>query len=511
MIDPGIRLLADIPRVHATSRPDAVAIRFEDRDTTFAELDSRADAAGHALLALNVAPGDRVAWLSRNIDTWFEAFFGAARIRAVFTPLNFRLAPAELEAILSDARPRVLFVSAEFTAVVDAICAGLEAPPTRILIAGEREDWRSWPLLRDASPAGPAAIASRLEDDVLQLYTSGTTGAHKGVRLGNANYAHFLKVSPQIEGFDYDTGDTVLIVMPLFHVAGTNVSFSGLAHGGRVVLVADLVPAEALGLFESERVAHAFLAPAIIQLLLQTPGVESTDFAALRTIAYGASPISEAVLAQAKACFGCDFVQFYGMTESSGGGSVLAPSAHTPDRLRSCGLPWPGLEMKVCGAGGPGSAEAAVGEVGEIAIRGPLVMQGYWNRPEATAQAVVDGWLLTGDAGFRDEAGYFYMHDRVKDMIVSGGENVYPAEVENALFGCPGVADVAVIGVPSDQWGEEVKALVVRTPNATVTPADVAAWARERIAGYKIPKSVEFVDALPRNASGKVLRRQLRG
>jgi acyl-CoA synthetase (AMP-forming)/AMP-acid ligase II len=225
-------------------------------------------------------------------------------------------------------------------------------------------------------------------------------------------------------------------------------------------------------------------------------------------VAYGASPISEAVLAAATARFGCGFIQFYGMTESTGAGTFLTPGDHRGELMRSCGKPWPQMAVRILDEEGN---ELGEGEIGEIAIWGGLVMAGYGNRPEATADTVsADRWLKTGDAGYRDAQGYVFVHDRVKDMIVSGGENIYPAEVENAILGCPGVADAAVIGVPDERWGEAVKAMVVVAPGAACYPQEVIAWARTRIAAYKAPKSVDFIDALPRNASGKVLRRELR-
>jgi len=275
-----------------------------------------------------------------------------------------------------------------------------------------------------------------------------------------------------------------------------------------VILLPEFKPAEVLRLIEQEKVAHAFLVPAMINMLLQTPEAATTDVSSLKTIAYGASPIGEAVLAQAKARFGCGFIQFYGMTESTGAGTYLPPQAHEGELLRSCGKPWPSIEVKILRDDG---SDAEVGEIGEIAMRCELVMAGYWNRPDATADTITpQGWLRTGDAGYCNAEGYFFVHDRVKDMIVSGGENVYPAEVENAIMGAPGVADVAVIGVPDERWGEAVKAIVVLAPGARPDPEAVIAWARARIAGFKAPKSVDFIDALPRNASGKVLRRELR-
>jgi acyl-CoA synthetase (AMP-forming)/AMP-acid ligase II len=503
MIDhEAIRFLPNIPAAQAAARSASVALEFEGRTMTFAALDARSNAAARMLDRLGAKAHDRVAWLSKNCDTFFEVFFGATLIRACLAPINFRLAPAEIQFILTDSGANLFFVSKEFAATARAIVAEIEREIRMIVLD---EDYTA---LRNAESTTPLDTAPDADDDVLQLYTSGTTGLPKGVRLTNANYACFMEVSPQIEGFNYASEDVVLIVMPLFHVAGTNVSFAGLAHGCRVVIVSDFIPAAVLKQVKTDRVAHMFIVPSMIQMLLQAPEIEGMSFPHLKSISYGASPISEAVLAAATATFGCDFIQFYGMTESAGAGSFLSPSAHTPDKLKSCGLAWPGLEVKVCGPEGARGPEAH--EVGQIAIRGAAVMKGYWNRPDATRNAVVEGWLLTGDAGFKDHAGYLYMHDRVKDMIVTGGENVYPAEVENAIFGCPGVADVAVIGVPSDRWGEEVKAVIVRKPGEAVSADDVIAYARSRIARFKAPKSVLFLDALPRNASGKVLRRELR-
>ncbi|HEY0647042.1 AMP-binding protein, partial [Phenylobacterium sp.] len=392
-------------------------------------------------------------------------------------------------------------------AAADAIMTHIHHPMRVIAVGGEHGAFGSYAALRKAAPA-PRLTAPQADDDVLQLYTSGTTGLPKGVRLSNANYSAFLGLRHLVEGFDYGPDDTVLILMPMFHVAGTNISFSGLASGGRIVLQAEFVPPTVLKTFGAERVNHVFLAPVMINALLQTPGVEDADFSSLKTVSYGASPISEAVLARATDVFGCGFIQFYGMTETTGAGTTLAPAEHRGELLRSCGRPWETLETRIADEDGN---TLGPGEIGEIEIRGPIVMAGYWNRPEATAETIrPDGWLRTGDAGFMNEDGFFFVHDRVKDMIVSGGENVYPAEVENAILGCPGVADAAVIGVPDDRWGEAVKAIVVAKPGESPSPADIIAWARERIAGYKAPKSVDFIDALPRNPSGKVLRRELR-
>jgi len=500
-------ILSDIPCLHAAERADKVALQCEGRTLTYGELNARAGKVAGLLVAAEVKPGDRVAWLGRSRETFFEIFFGAAAARACLAPINSRLAIPEIAFILQDSGANLLFVTPDFFAAARAVVAQVNRPIRLIGVGGEAEGIESYEVLRDAATVSslPAPTAA---DDVLQLYTSGTTGLPKGVRLNNTNYAAFLDLRTKVEGFNYGPDDTVLIVLPLFHVAGTNISFAGLAPGGRVVVAPEFSPAEVLRLIETERVAHVFLVPAMINMLLQAPEIATTDLSSLKTVAYGASPISEAVLANAKATFGCGFIQFYGMTESTGAGTFLAPEAHRGDLLRSCGKAWPKMAVRILDDHGN---EATVGEIGEIAIQGGMVMAGYWNRPEATAEAVTpDGWLKTGDAGYRDAEGYIFVHDRVKDMIVSGGENIYPAEVENAILGCPGVADAAVIGVPDERWGEAVKAVVVAHADGAPDPEAVIAWARERIAGYKAPKSVDFIDALPRNASGKVLRRELR-
>ena len=502
-----LRFLADIPTVHAAERGGHVAVQCEGRTLAYAELDRRAGQVAGLLAAAGAKPGDRVAWLGRSHEAFFEVFFGAARARVCLAPINARLAVPEIAFILQDSGADLFFVTPEFFAAAQLVVSQVDRPIRLIGVREPCEGFDSYEALRDAAPV-PVATAPEAGDDVLQLYTSGTTGLPKGVRLDNANYAAFLELRTQVEGFDYGPDDTVLIVMPLFHVAGTNISFSGLAAGGRVIVLPEFSPAAVLRLIEAERVAHIFLVPAMINMLLQAPEIEGADLSSLKSVAYGASPIGEAVLAAATARFGCGFIQFYGMTESTGAGTFLKPSEHGGELLRSCGKAWPQMAVRILNEDG---GEAAVGEIGEIAISGGMVMAGYWNRPEATAETVTpDRWLKTGDAGYSDENGYIFVHDRVKDMIVSGGENIYPAEVENAILGCPGVADAAVIGVPDERWGEAVKAIVVAAAGAAPDPKEVIAWARQRIAGFKAPKSVDFIDVLPRNASGKVLRRELR-
>ncbi|WP_033075538.1 long-chain-fatty-acid--CoA ligase [Sphingopyxis sp. MWB1] len=509
MIDlEAIHTLADIPAAQARVQGDAIAISYGARETSFAALDCRSNQIAHALIAAAVKPGDRISVLSKNHDGWYPLFFGTARARACLAPINCRLAGPEIAFILEDAAPRILFVGEDFFEEALAAIAKMNAPPQLVALYGAHpaftplDEW-----IGDASGTAPPD-KPQPGDDVLQLYTSGTTGRPKGVVLGNHNYRRFLEMASEVDGFAYNQGETVMIVMPLFHVAGTNVGFSGLAQGARLVLIKDFVAADAIETMRREKVAHAFLAPAMIQMMLQQPEAVAEPYPALRSIAYGASPIAEDVLRRARATFGCGFVQFYGMTESTGGGTYLSPSAHDlPGKLTSCGRAWPGTELAILGRDDQPLGD---GEIGEIAIRGDIVMKYYWKREAATRETLAGGWLHTGDVGYRDADGFYFVHDRIKDMIVSGGENVYPAEVESAIMGCPGVADVAVVGVPDAKWGEAVKALIVPAQEGAPDPAAVMAWARERIAAYKVPKSVTFIEALPRNPSGKVLRRELR-
>jgi fatty-acyl-CoA synthase len=505
-----LETLADISRQQARTRGGHVAMVFQDRTTTFAELDRRASRVANGLIALGQRPQARVGYFGKNSDRYFEGVLGTLKANAAIVGVNWRLAAPEVSYVLNDAGCEVIFADAEFAPLIEKIGADCPRLRYRIVVDDERDGWSHYPAWRDAHDSDDPRLAIDPEDDAIQLYTSGTTGHPKGVQLTNANYLAFFRAAQAAKWGDFSAGDTNLVAMPNFHVAGTNMGVATLAQGATAVIQREVNPTEILELIARYRIKSAFLVPAVIGMLVQHPKVGEADLSSLRSMFYGASPIAEALLAQAQATFaGCGFTQLYGLTETVGAATALQPADHVAEKglLRSCGKPYPGIDVKtVDSAGRPTQA----GEVGEIVIRGDVVMKGYWNKPEATAAAIRDGWFYTGDAGFFDADGFLYIHDRVKDMIVSGGENIYPAEVENAVFGHAAVADVAVIGVPDDKWGEAVKAIVVLKPGATASAADVIAFARTRIAGYKVPKSVDFIAALPRNPSGKILRRELR-
>ncbi|MDX2238273.1 MAG: long-chain-fatty-acid--CoA ligase [Hyphomonadaceae bacterium] len=509
MIDmTGVETMADPPRVQARLRPDAVAYECDGRSVTFAEFDARTNRVADRLLMEGFRPGDRIAILAKNSELFFEILFGAIKARVTLAPVNFRLAPPEIAYTLEDAGAKLLFLSKDFEEPARKALAQLKSRPKVIALDGAASD-ADYPAWRAQGAAIDPMLPIGPDDDVLQLYTSGTTGHPKGVQLTNANYLAFLRIASVVPGFDFNVGETVLNAMPQFHVAGANIGIIALSSGSRTIVLRDLIPSAIIDLIQRERVNHAFFVPAVIMMLMQAPEIDGADLSSMKSISYGASPIAEDLLVRARQRFGCDFLQLYGMTETAGAATYLPPAAHDPalGKLRSCGVAWPGIDVEVRG---PDGKPVPVGEVGEIYIRAPMVMKGYWNKPEATAEAIQGGWYRSGDAAYQDAEGYFYIHDRVKDMIVTGGENVYPAEVENAIFGHPDVADVAVIGVPDEKWGEAVKAIVIAKPGAPQDAASIIAWARERVANYKVPKSVDFVAAIPRNPSGKILRRELR-
>jgi long-chain acyl-CoA synthetase len=501
--------IAGIIRAHGRGRPQHPALEFEGRTITFGDLQERSSRLANALADLGVAAGDRVAFLDKNGVEYFEVTFALAKLNAVTVAVNWRLAPAEIAQIIDDARAKVVVVGAEFMQHIEKTEAEL-ATVSAIVAIGGHAGWHDYEALIAAADATDPGVEAAGEDVAFQLYTSGTTGLPKGVMLTNDNF--FKGVMNVTESWRFTPESVNLAAMPMFHIGGSGWAMIGLYHGCQTVLLRDVDPVRLLDLIAEFRVTNAFIVPAVIQFLLQMPGIADADLSSLRAIVYGASPITDATLTKAMDAFGCEFIQVYGLTETTGAITQLDPEDHDPGRahlLRSCGKPFPWVEVRIVD---PETGEDAPdGKVGELWTRSSQNMLGYWANPEATRSAVTDdGWFKTGDAGYRDEHGYLYLHDRVKDMIVSGGENIYPAEVENVLARHPDVADVAVIGVPDERWGEAVKAVVVPRPGSTATEQDYITFAREHLAGYKLPKSVDFAEVLPRNPSGKLLKKDIR-
>ncbi|HEU4842425.1 MAG TPA: long-chain-fatty-acid--CoA ligase [Ilumatobacteraceae bacterium] len=507
----GIESLADILREHAANTPERIALVLGERRQTWSDLHERASRVAAGLASVGVGSQDRIAFLDKNGIEHFEVFFGAALANAVCVDVNWRLAAPEVEFIVNDAQAKVFVVGPDFVPVLDAIAGSLTTVTTILVIGGhpEHQDYAEW--VAQQAPVDPRT-PSGPDDVAFQLYSSGTTGRPKGVMLSNDNFFALLPVATDMWGLGADAVN--LVAMPLFHIGGGGWAVAGMYEGARSVIVRELDPAALVQLIPAEGVTHAFLVPAVLQFMLMVPGVEDADFSSLDTLVYGASPISEEVLARSIATFGARFWQAYGLTETTGAVVNLAPDDHDLSgphrhRLRSCGVAGPGVELRIVDP--ETKTEVATGEVGEIWVRSRQVMKGYWNNDAATADAVdAEGWFRSGDAGYLDEDGYLYIHDRVKDMIVSGGENVYPAEVENVLMSHDAIADVAVIGVPHERWGETAKAIVVRAAGQDPSPEEIIEFARERLARFKCPTSVDFVDVLPRNPSGKVLKKDLR-
>ena len=495
---------AQIIREHAQQRPASPALSFEGVTWSFAELHSYSSRSAQALIRDGVKAGDRVALLTKNRAEFYELLFACSKVGAILVGLNWRLAAGEIEAIVADAQPSIVFLGPDEQHLLNAnarVTSGLK----RVIVFGD--EYSAW---RSSNAEDPGHVG-QADDVSLLLYTSGTTGLPKGVMLTNQNMAFTRKLG---ETWGMGPDSVNLVAMPMFHIGGTGYGTSTMLRGGHTVLMRDVNPVVAIELIARYKVTHTFFVPAVVQSLLLTPGIEKADFSSLQLLMYGASPIGDVLLRQALDVLKCNFMQAYGMTETAGTVLDLPPQDHALEGprtglLKSCGRAYPWVDLRIID---PNSlTDVKTGEVGEIWLKSGMVMKGYWNKPEATSEAIMPGdWLRTGDAAYQDEAGYVYMFDRFKDMIISGGENIYPAEVENAMNAHPAVKEVGVIGVPHQRWGETPMAVVVLRSGLTADPAELIAFTRDRLAHYKCPTSVVIANELPRNASGKLLKRELR-
>ncbi|MDN5860442.1 MAG: long-chain-fatty-acid--CoA ligase [Pseudonocardia sp.] len=494
----------------ARQTPDLPATIFGDRVRTWAQSADRVARLAAALRGVGVESGDRVAMLGLNSDRYHEYLFAVPWAGGVVTPMNIRWNPTEIAYALGDSGSTVLLVDDAFAPMLPAL-RGLCPDLTTVIGCGDGPTPEGTLSFEDLiATHDPCPDAHRSGDDLAGIfYTGGTTAHPKGVMLSHANLLVSTLGAGATGGGFVEADGRILHAAPMFHLAAIAAWTGRGVVGGTHVIVPMFTPAAVADAIERHAVTEVLLVPTMIQMLVAHLDNEPADLTSVRHLIYGASPISEALLARAEKHFpAAGFTQAYGMTELSPIATLLTPADHTdPVLRRSAGRAAACAEVRIVD---PDDMEVPFGTVGEVVVRGGHVMLGYWNKPEETAAALRGGWMHTGDAGRMDERGYVFIVDRIKDMIVTGGENVYSAEVENVLAAHPAVAACAVIGVPDDEWGERVHAVVVLAPDSTATPDQLREHCVARIAGYKAPRTVDFVDALPISPAGKVLKRELR-
>ncbi|MDP3675346.1 MAG: AMP-binding protein [Novosphingobium sp.] len=491
---------------HAKHTPRRRALVWGGQSISFAEYDGAASRIAHGLLDMGVEPADRVGFMGLNSPDFYYALTGTARTRGAFTVFNWRLAAPELAQLIADSCTRLTIVDRELEPLWTAALALSGCSVETLWIDAANTLERHF----GDQPATAPDIWINEDDTAVQLYTSGTTGAPKGVMLTHGGFNRMRLCEHLEPAYAWTDDDIFINPLPNFHLLSIGIAFQCLYNGVAVSIVRQFDPATVLSTIERDRPTLLTLTPTMLQMLLDHPQATTTDFSSIRLTLYAGSAISLGLIKRAIAAMPGKFMQFYGATEANGAFSILRPDEHDLNdeaKLQSCGRPLPLIEFRILGADG---SEVPDGEPGELVIRAPAITPGYWQQPEATAKALKDGWYYSGDVARRDADGLYYIVDRVKDMIVSGGENIYSAEVENVLSTHPGVASVAVIGVPHPRWGEAVKACVIRRGDAALDEATLIAWARERLAGYKVPKSIDFRDSFPLVPSGKVSKKDLR-
>lgn len=504
---PEVRTLGDYPRYWAQHDADRPALRTRDRCVPFAEFDVVANRVANYLIDRGAAqPDTLVGFMGKNSFDFYFALFGVARTRAALVIYNWRLAAPELAAQVTDSRARIAIVERDCKALWDAVCTSLADPPETIWI----DESATLEQLVADSAVVPPSVQVMLEDTAFQLYTSGTTGRPKGVMLAHGA-TNMMRLCEHLEpAYAWHRGDSFVNGLPNFHLLHIGIALQCLYNGVAIDIVRQFDPGAMLSAITEMRPTLLTLTPTMLQMLLDHPAAAEADFSSLRLTLYAGSPISLGLIKRAIATMPCEFMQFYGSTESGGALSILRPNEHDyndEDKLKSCGRPLPLIEFRIVD---PSGAPVPDGEPGELLLRVPSITKGYWGQPELTGEVIADGWYRSGDIARRDGEGLYYIVDRAKDMIVSGGENIYSAEIENVLSTHPVVAGVAVIGVPDARWGECVKAVVILRSGQAADEGDLIAHCRRHLASYKVPKSVDFVDAFPLVPSGKVSKKDLR-
>lgn len=492
-------------RARLSPRLEALVEVERGQRTCYAELDARANRMANALAAQGVQPADRVALLMMNGIEYLESYFAIAKLGAVMVPLNWRLVPGELAFILCDSGAGVLLYDADFDAPVAAL-RELETPLRLFVRSGEGAapaDTLEYEALREAAPARAPGCPAGADDPLFIMYTSGTTGLPKG-----AVHTHgtMIAASTTINlTSDQRYGDRYLQMLPLFHVGALTPATAGVHRGVTLVLMRAFDPKRVFPLIAEERVTTGLAVPSMLNFMLAAGDPGAHDHSSLRWLMSGAAPVPPALI-ERYAELGIEIHQVYGLTESCGPACLISPEEALA-KVGSTGPAFFHTDVRVVDEQG---ADVEPGTVGEVIVRGAHVMKGYWNRPEATAETIRDGWLYTGDLATVDKDGFVYIQDRKKDMIISGGENVYPAEIEAVLARHPDVLEVAVIGMPSPRWGESPAAVVVPKPGASPRPEELIDFCNGKLARYKVPRVIELLPEIPRNPTGKVLKRLLR-
>jgi len=495
---------------HARVRASSDCIIYQDTVLSYGDITEQSHRIAAGLLARGIQPGDRIAIMCQNCPDFLTVLLACSRIGAVLCAVNYRLAPEEIRYVVQDSEAKLLIVADEELATLsDAV---QQAQPELNILASHNQSWTEW--LSSLSDAGEVDNSSDSSAALLQLYTSGTTGRPKGVVLSQRNILSLYCMTSASWEVKSGPGGRDLVSAPNFHIGGAGTLILPVLSGASVVLHKTFDPFKIAEDLERYKIENTFMVPAMIMALIHmVPDLRQRDFSHLRQIVYGASPINSALLQAAMEVFDCNFYQVYGMTETCGAVVSLSADDHrraandAPELLASCGRPQAGVDVKVVDRDGNPLPN---GETGELLIRSDANMMEYYNRPDATAETLAGGWVHTGDSAVIDEHGYIFLRDRIKDMIISGGENIYPIEIENALSQHPAVADVAVVGIPCENFGETPLACVVLAEGKQLNEAEMIEFLRNDLAGYKIPRQLKVFAELPRNPTGKILKKVLR-